>query len=153
MRIKKRQIVVGSLLCVLLVILIIGWTLFPSYSEVLRANWGFSLPGQARCAEVYEKDSGDSFHGDGIRYHVFSYRDRNPVDGMLAWSETEKKTIFDGSYQKAATKWLDKIGVPEEQRPDYAGCAFWYKAQEDNSEILVFRNQAENRLYIVESIL
>jgi len=147
---RKRWIII------LIIIIVIGvlclWSLLPpSYSTALKANWGISLPWQARCTEIYEKDSGPSFHGDGIRYHVFSYRYEDYIDLMFAWSTTERSTLYYSTASQAATAWLDEIEVPEEQRPNYPQCAAWYKSQRDHSEILIFWDAELNRLYVVES--
>lgn len=149
----KKWILIAVLLCITVsaVVLIAGAN---SYSPVLQANWGFSLPAKARCAEVYKTDSGPSFHGDGLRYHVFSYRYEDYIDLMFAWADADQRaTIYHGSYTDAAEDWLDRLGVPAERRPDYENCAYWYSAQEDHSEIIVFWDNDANRLYIIESFL
>ena len=150
---KKKRI-----LLVVLVTLISGWTIYksivPSYSSVLEANWGVELPIKALCKEVYKADTGPSFHGDGIRYHVFSYRYEDYIDLMFAWSgNLENKTLFYRSYSEASDIWLDELDIPEEQYPDYDACFCWYKSEHDNSEILIFWNPEINRLYIVENII
>ena len=50
------------------------------YADVLRANWGLVLPENAGLALVYEKDSGESFHGDGVRFSVQTDPDSEPVE-------------------------------------------------------------------------
>ena len=39
----------------------------------VNANWELDLPMEEAC--LYEADSGASFHGDGLRYHVLEYAD------------------------------------------------------------------------------
>ena len=150
---KKKRI-----LLVVLVTLISVWTIYksivPSYASVLQDNWGVELPIKALCKEVYKADTGPSFHGDGIRYHVFSYRYEDYIDLMFAWSgNLENKTLFYRSYSEASDIWLDELDIPEEQYPDYDACFCWYKSEHDNSEILIFWNPEINRLYIVENII
>ena len=70
----KRKRILLIVACLLLVAGSIGWRILSSYSLILRLNWGISIPFLARPAPCYEKDSGPSFLGDGIRYHVFSYQ-------------------------------------------------------------------------------
>ena len=62
----------------------------PAYSRVLQANWGVALPAEALLTEEHEQDSGASFHGDGIRYHVYSYADADPIRTMLLWVHADK---------------------------------------------------------------
>ena len=150
---KKKRI-----LLVVLVTLISVRTIYksivPSYASVLEANWGVELPIKALCKEVYKADTGPSFHGDGIRYHVFSYRYEDYIDLMFAWSgNLENKTLFYRSYSEASDIWLDELDIAEEQYPDYDACFCWYKSEHDNSEILIFWNPEINRLYIVENII
>ena len=150
---KKKRI-----LLVVLVTLISVWTTYksivPSYASVLQANWGVELPLKALCKEVYKADTGPSFHGDGIRYHVFSYRYEDYIDLMFAWSgNLENETLFYQSYSEASDIWLDELDIPMEQYPDYDICFCWYKSEHDNSEILIFWNPEINRLYIVENII
>ena len=155
---KKKYIALISIL--LLAAAAIGGIVFASvwhtltgYSTVLKANWGFSLPAGARWTQVYSADSGASFHGDGLRYHVFSYKYEDPVEGMFAWSPVELETIYCASSGEAAGAWLAELDVPEEWYPDFAACAVQYRSKEDNSEIILFFDNHVNRLYIVESFL
>lgn len=150
---KKKRI-----LLVVLVTLISVRTIYksivPSYASVLEANWGVELPIKALCKEVYKADTGPSFHGDGIRYHVFSYRYEDYIDLMFAWSgNLENETLFYQSYSEASDIWLDELDIPMEQYPDYDACFCWYKSEHDNSEIIIFWNPEINRLYIVENII
>lgn len=159
---KKKRI-----LLVVLVALISVWTIYksivPSYASVLEANWGIELPIKALCKEVYKDDTGPSFHGDGIRYHIFSYESVTPIKTMvswsdvngdtLAWSQTEGEEKNYQTYAKASDIWLDDLDIPKEQYPNYDACFCWYKNEHDNSEIIIFWNPEINRLYIVENII
>jgi len=158
---KKR------ILLAVLIALISVWTIYksivPSYASVLEANWGIELPLKAFCKKVYEADTGSSFHGDGIRYHVFSYKNVSPIQDMvswsdvngntLAWSQTEGEERVYQTYAEASDIWLDELDIPVEQYPDYDACFCWYKSAHDNSEILIFWNPEINRLYILENII
>ena len=65
-----------------------------------------------------------------------------PVSAL--WQET---------YRDAADDCLDSIQVPQEQRPDYDSCAFWYASQEDNSQVILFWNPDAKKLYVAESFI
>jgi len=159
---KKKNI-----LLVIIVVLVTVWTIYraivPSYSSVLEANWDIELPVKALCKEVYSEDAGPSFHGDGIRYHVFSYANSFEIKKMLPWSDVNGNTLawsqIQGeekhyqTYCEAADLWLTELGIPQEQNPDYDNCFCWYKNANDNSEIIIFWNPEINRLYIVENII
>jgi len=149
---KKWILIIAA---VLLLAVVGVANLLPSYSAALSANWGISLPAKAVCTEAYTHRSEPGFHGDGFRYHVFSYKNEEPIAGMLNWRAPQdiQAAIFSPTAREAADAWLNEINVPEDQRPDYAQCSFWYQSQRDNSEIVLFWNPEADRLYIVESFL
>lgn len=148
---KKRM------LLLIVVAIVSAWLIYraivPSYSSVLEVNWGVELPVQALCKEVYEQDTGPSFHGDGIRYHVFSYRYEDYIDLMFAWRGSESNTLFYDTYSEAVEIWLNELDVPRQQYPNYNACFYWYQRAKDNSELIIFWNPEINRLYILENIL
>ena len=94
-----------------------GWRVMSDYNRALNANWGFKVPWQSKYSESYKTDSGPSFHGDGLRYHVYSYKYEDFIDLMFAWAPVERETNYYDSYSEAVTEWLDDLEVPEEYRP------------------------------------
>lgn len=154
---KKKRTVLISVIAALSIVVVIGtvslWKHISDYSTTLNLNWGFSLPHEAHYSEEYSKDSGASFHGDGIRYHVFSYTEEKPINGMLAWKTGEESTKFYDRYSDAVNEWLSEIDVPGDKLPDYSKCSYWYGSQRDNSEIIVLWDSSKSRIYIAESFL
>ena len=149
---EKRALTIA----VILIIILTGigiLRLFPSYASTIKSNWDISLPIKAVLTETYEKDSGSSFHGDGVRYHIFSYKYEDYIDLMFAWTPNEHKTNFYPTTREAAEAWLDEIDVPADERPDYSKCYSWSKSQDDNSEIIIFWDNELNKLYIVENFI
>ncbi|MBQ7862036.1 MAG: hypothetical protein IJ349_07540 [Clostridia bacterium] len=149
---KKRALTIA----VILIVVLAGFgilKLFPSYASTIKSNWDISLPIKAVLTETYEKDSGASFHGDGVRYHVFSYKYEDYIDLMFAWTPNEHKTNFYPTTREAAEAWLDEIDVPDEERPDYEKCCSWSKSQDDNSEIIIFWDNELNKIFIVENFI
>ena len=149
---KKKAVIAVAVLIMLFVVIGI-LRLFPSYSFTIKSNWDISLPIKAVLNEIYEKDSDASFHGDGVRYHVFSYKYEDYIDLMFAWTPNEHKTNFYPTTLEAAQAWLDEIDVPAEERPDYEKCCSWSKSQDDNSEIIFLWDNELNRLYIIENFI
>lgn len=147
---KKKWLIIISILIVLTVVGIAN--LRPSYSSVLEANWDISLPWKARISEIYQKDSGASFLGDGVRYHVFSYKHEDYINRMFSWSPVEFDTnFFYPTISDATEEWLDEIDVPADKRPDYTNCFSWYKSdQRDNSEVVFFWDAELKYLYVIE---
>ena len=151
---KKIVIVFISIFAIILVSLlgIILYNNLSNYSNVLKINWNIELP-KNTIKEIYSANSDSSFHGDGIRYHIFSYKNENKIEELFNWSIEEKETIFYSSYSESVNNWLNNIKVSKENYPNYSNCKYWYDKQDDNSEIIILWDSKENKLYIVESLL
>lgn len=142
----KRIAAVFALLLALF--LIPGCT---SYASTIEKNWGLCLPDGYR--EVYSADSGASFHGDGVRYHVFQYEEGSALPDA-AWGEASGPTIYASSVTAAAEEFLGELEeVPAQWRIPYEDCVAAYDRQEDNSELLLFLDETTRTLYVVESFL
>lgn len=152
---RKKRIVTIILICIIVlgVSMFYMWKHFTNYNTTLEANWKISIPSKAQFTEIYKKDSGSTFHGDGIRYHVFTYKDSTYITQMLDWESEEKETIFYGNYSNAVNALLDTIDVPSEYRPNCSNCLFWYNSHDDNSEIIILWDKENYTIYIVESFL
>ena len=149
----KKKAIITVVACIILFAVLSILKLFPSYASTIKSNWDISLPIKAVLTETYEKDSGSSFHGDGVRYHIFSYKYEDYIDLMFAWTPNEHKTNFYPTTREAAEVWLDEIDVPADERPDYSKCCSWSKSQDDNSEIIIFGDNELNKLFIVENFI
>ena len=127
------------------------WDRMTDYSTTLNINWGFSLPKEAQYSEIYSLESEASVFGDGIRYHVFSCENPEPINEMFSW----QMGVY-VSYVVACDEWLSQIGVPQEEFPDYAYCLYWYqqgRQEDDRDEIILFWNENTGVLYVVEFFL
>ena len=149
----KKKAIITVVACIILIAVLSILKLFPSYASTIKSNWDISLSIKAVLTETYEKDSGASFHGDGVRYHVFSYKYEDYIDLMFAWTPNEHKTNFYPTTREATEAWLDEIDVPADERPDYSKCCSWSKSQDDNSEIIFLCDNELNKLYIVENFI
>ena len=151
---KKIVIVFISIFTIILfsILGIIIYNNLSNYSNVLKINWNIELP-KNTIKEIYSANSNASFHGDGIRYHIFSYKNENKIEELFNWSIEEKETIFYSSYSESVNNWINKIKVSKENYPNYSNCKYWYEKQDDNSEIIILWDSKENKLYIVESFL
>lgn len=154
---KKSRIKIITKIAIFVIIAAIGlpciWSYLNSYSPILKINWGFPLPSKAHFSEIYSKDSGASFHGDGVRYHILSYEDHEPIEKMFPWTDQEEKTNFSSSYEDAVSSWLKEINVSDKYKPNYSNCLYMYKSKDDNSEIILLWDSSKKLLYIAESFL
>ncbi len=152
---NRKKIIVVIIVSIIIVFSLLGIIIYnylTNYSNVLKTNWNIELP-KNLVEEVYSANSSASFHGDGIRYHVFSYKNEEKTKEIFNWSSEEKETIYYSSYSEAVNNWLNEIKVLKENYPNYSNCKYWYNKQDDNSEIIILFDNKENRLYIVESFL
>ncbi|MBU5676866.1 hypothetical protein KQI88_10595 [Alkaliphilus sp. MSJ-5] len=116
------------------------------YSESIEINWGISLP--KGYEELFSVDSGASFHGDGDRYHVFSYKEE------LKQSEIEKFSSEKNPYvEDEVEKILNSLQVSNEQKPDFSKEYYWYRKNGDNDSrnklYLIYFNE-DNILHVIE---
>lgn len=148
---KKRIIIISSI--IIIIGLIIGWKSSSNYSTTLKENWDFTLPTESHYSQIYSQNSENNFHGDSIRYHVFSYQNDKPIENMFKWQSLEQKTIYYDSYHEAIHHWLNEIDVPLEKRPTNKDYLYWYQSQNNHNEIIVLWDKNQQKLYIVESFL
>ena len=144
---KRKWIIFLALL------LLLGLLLFPGgsdYLDVMEANWDLTFPENAGWALLYGTDSGSSPHGDGWRYHVYSYEQEKAVADLLPWSSKTGSTFFSESYADACESWLDEINVSAEMRPDYECCQVFYSVQKDHSQLLIWWNASEKTVSFAE---
>ena len=152
---KKSKILIFLILLILIVAVVIniGKALIPSYEEMYKGSWGFSFPSNLKYAEIYEKDTGSSFHGDGYRYHVYTYEVEDGIAEMVEWHNTEGHTKYFPSYYEAVENWLTEIKAEKEQYPIYENANYYYQWREDNSELILIWNSQEKKIYILESFM
>lgn len=145
MRTKKPLI-----LCVVVILLAgmiaVGHVLKDD-SWVLWGNWGLVFPKDAECTQIYKKTSEPSFHGDGIRYHVFRCKNADAMQTAFEWKEISDESI------ETIESWLESIEVPPERRTDFSKCVYEYRSQQDGSELFLLWNSQNSEIYVVESFL
>ncbi len=151
MMMKRKLLMAALILAIVLAVIVATHVLWEKsdYSSVLQANWDISLPSAAKYDQIYTKDSGASFHGDGERFHVFTYLNQSPIEEMLQW----KAEADYSSYSDTIDEWLDSIDVPSEFHPHYAYCNYWYHRKSDGSEIVILWNEQRKLIYVAESFL
>ena len=139
---KKKTIISIIFACMIIVSGVMYWNYSKDYNHVIKENWNISIPSDSDYSEV-----------DGVRYHVFTYENEEPIEKMFSWKKDQGETIYDGNYLDATNKWLDEINVLAISRPTHTDCVYWYKSHKDHSEIIMLWNKKEKRLYVVESFM
>lgn len=152
----KNKNIVKLLIPIFMVIILVFlmfFKLFTSYSFGLYLNWGIKIPFGIDYSIIYDKDSGESFHGDGIFYNVLSYENEKNISDFLKWTKKEHSTIYNSSMKEASNSLFDEIKVDNNIRPNYDNCLSYYKTQDDNNELLIFWDKIGKKLYILENCL
>ena len=88
---KKLIDYIGVLGCVIILLSACAYSI-QDYTSAINTNWSIQLP--SSYTEVYSTDDGQSFNGDGRRYHVFQYEEINDIENSLDW-KTNKNTIVE----------------------------------------------------------
>ena len=88
---KKKIVYIGVVGCVIILLSACAYSI-QDYTSAIYANWSIQLPNS--YTEVYSTNDGQSFNGDGRRYHVFQYEDINDIENSLNW-KTNKNTIVE----------------------------------------------------------
>ena len=125
------------------------------YTNIIKLNRWIQIPKEANVEEIYSKDSWESFHWDGIRYHVYSYENQEVVESMLDWVNALHMVPenYWGLFEPVDIR-LDELDVETKYSPTITQVVrAYYKKQQDNSEILILLNDIEKKLYIFESFL
>ena len=159
-KMKKKLIWIISWLVFIALVIIwfFAYKEMTDYTNIIRLNRWIEIPKEAKYQEIYSKDSWESFHWDGIRYHVYSYEDEEEIESMIDWQKLHSEdvvipTVFYDSYMEAIINWLNELEVNDEYAPlitDFE--SVYYERQEDNSEIIIIKSN-KKRLYVIESFL
>ena len=157
---KKKLIWIISWLVFIALVIIwfFAYKEMTDYTNIIRLNRWIEIPKEAKYQEIYSKDSWESFHWDGIRYHVYSYEDEEEIESMIDWQKLHSEdvvipTVFYDSYMEAIINWLNELEINDEYVPlitDFE--SVYYERQEDNSEIIIIKSN-KKRLYVIESFL
>jgi len=116
-----------------------------NYDTIIYQNWSIHLPKSYQ--EVYSKDSGSSFLGDGERYHVFQYNKLSDIKESLVWENT-RNSIMESEILKI-TEYLD---VLDEYIPNFENEYNYFIKYENYSTIYLILIEDSKLLYIIEDI-
>lgn len=129
----------------------IGFTSIRRYADCMNRNWHLNLP--ETDVEIYVKNSGVSFTGDGIRYHILQY-DEESADIILKSFDWEAGELNSELADKME-EWLDSIDVPLEDRPkqnEWKHTTLLRK-EYNRDHLIMFFDEDTNQLYVVEYFL
>ena len=129
----------------------VGFTSIRRYADCMNRNWHLNLP--ETDVEIYVKNSGASFTGDGIRYHILQY-DEESADIIIKSFDWEAGELNSELADKME-EWLDSIDVPLEDRPkqnEWKHTTLLRK-EDTRDHLIMFFDEDTNQLYVVEYFL
>lgn len=138
-----------SVVAVITVIMIISSLIITKehnrYHHIINSNWELNLP--RNYEEIYYKDSGPSFNGDGERYSIFQYENLDEINNAIEWKDKNS------SIEINIVSVLRGLEVSEEYYPDFkTNFKYYYYMKEDNSKIYIILDTNLNKVYTVEDI-
>lgn len=114
------------------------------YYHILNSNWDIKLPREYK--EIYYKDSGVSFLGDGEKYSIFQYSSLDQIKDTIEWKNSNNDEIED-----FAAKILNDLDVPKEYYPEINDNFLYYKIiRDDKSQMCIILNEKLKKAYILE---
>ena len=134
------------ILCFSLILILTGCS-FNSFT--FERNWDLELPKDLH--EVYHKDTGSSFHGDGTFYTIYQINNTDSIESLVDWSDVSSPTRLTDSYDDFATQCLDELNIPSDERINLEQCQYYYQVKDDGSELLLAYNPETDYLYIIEN--
>lgn len=134
------------ILCFSLILILTGCS-FNSFT--FERNWDLELPKDLH--EVYHKDTGSSFHGDGTFYTIYQINNTDSIESLVDWSDVSSPTRLTDSYDDFATQCLDELNIPSDERINLEQCQYYYQVKDDGSELLLVYNLETDYLYVIEN--
>lgn len=137
----KRIVYIGLVGCVIILLSACAYSI-QGYTSAIYTNWSIQLP--SSYTEVYSTDDGQSFNGDGRRYHVFQYEDINDIENSLDW-KTNKNTIIENQVIEI----MNNLDIDDMYLLNFDQ-TYKYVEKYDGDGSSLFLILVEDMLYIVE---
>lgn len=146
---KKKKILISFFIISLIIVLAMKGKKYIEnynlYSNILSENWNLKI--SENYEQVYSKDSGESFLGDGKRYHVFKYNDNEVINKNFDW-KSEKNLDIELQIQKI----LNDLDINKEQYPNFIENYKYYESIDHTSKLYIIYFENEGIVYIIEDI-
>lgn len=114
---------------------------FPRWN--CERNWGVNIPKELHLESYY--DTGKSFHGDGIRFAVYS-SDEDISEQFLSDFSTEPSE----DVQNDVIKELSVLEVPFEEYPNFKHSCTVKTLEKYSNKLYLIYDYADNNLYVLQ---
>ena len=138
---KKQVVIIGVVGCVIILLSACAYSI-QGYTSAIYTNWSIQLP--SSYTDAYSTDDGQSFNGDGRRYHVFKYEDINDIENSLNW-KTNKNTIIENQVIEI----MNNLDIDDMYLLNFDQ-TYKYVEKYDGDGSSLFLILIEDMLYIVE---
>lgn len=148
----KRKWAIGLIFCLLLAEMLYMKLYDPGeeYIESIHKNWGVTLPSAEW--EVYDADTGASFQGDGVKYHIFRYEETEKVEiqKAVSWHDGRNHLV-----ERKIDALLRDLVIGQEYAVDFEE-NYWYFTLMNgggSSELFLLYFPDQMRLSVVEDFI
>lgn len=126
--------------------------LFLDSEDVIYENWHIRLPEGGE--EIYYTDSGASFHGDGVRYSVYKYENKETISNAFNWNNKKDKNMEEEVKDVLQSLKEDNVKIPEKYKIDFNKKYKYIRKIDDydDSKLYLIYIIDEKRIYVVENI-
>ena len=153
MKKKKTYILLSVIITFLYIINFtdLNSIIFTNCKDIIYENWDINLT--KTCKEIYHTTSPSGIHGDGERYHVFEYDDKEIINNTFHWKNSTSNNIIAEidniieDLKKSDNNFKDEYMI--NLKKDYK---YIEKKDIDSSKIYIINIESKNRIYIIEDI-
>lgn len=144
-KLKKRVFIIGAVACIVLIISAsIGINAYNHTSKRLyEINWEITLPKKIHLE--FERSTEPSFHGDGLRYTVFSSKNEISKDFLADFTEKDIECFREEIYA-----YLEMLEIPTENHPDFEHSCCVKKMEMYANKLYLLYDKDNNLLYAVQ---
>lgn len=109
-------------------------------ADIIYSNWSIRLPESSK--DIYYKDTGASFQGDGNRWTVVRAGSEADIDELFEW-----KTDRNPEIERTLLEGMNLIGVDQEHRVDLSGAYRYYVKEK------VYTDESDKEFRVIDSIV
>ncbi|MCR1952419.1 hypothetical protein NSA50_15425 [Clostridium sp. DSM 100503] len=116
------------------------------YVNIVNSNWNLEM--SKNYEEIYSSNEGESFLGDGKRYHILKYNDNN-INKNFEW-ESEKNLFIEQEVGKI----IKSLNIDKKYTPNFKEqYKYYYRESEDFSKIYIIYFYDTKMIYIFGNFL
>lgn len=142
---KKKAIIICCVVIMALVAisagLYFGGNVYYTSERIYEQTWNIELPDGMK--KEFEVKADNSFHGDGIRYTIYSV---NETEKFFSDFKDEK----DSKIESAVSEYLGTINITSEHQPDWEHHYTWKHIEEYENHLYMIYDLETYELFVLQ---